>query len=248
MKIREFPIHKMEPNSKILIIGKPGTGKSTLIKDIYYHSKHQFPVTMVVSGTESDNHFYREFIPESFIYEDYEDGGEEAVERFVERQRKHAKKGHIQVPWALLTIDDCTDNSKLFGKKLWQSIYKLGRHWKLRLILSLQYCLDLTTSVRQSTDYIFIMNERMEETRKKLHKTYATPVGTFADFNQVMDQVAMNYTALVIDNRSQKNNDASETVYFYKAQTHDGFKFGAPEIWQWDKDRYDKNWEEKQAD
>ena len=34
VKIHEFPLHEMKLKSKIVIIGKPATGKSTVTRDI----------------------------------------------------------------------------------------------------------------------------------------------------------------------------------------------------------------------
>jgi len=240
-QIREFPIHKMKPESKIIVIGKPGSGKSTLIKDMFYHDKHFFPVAKVQSGTESDNGFFREFIPDIFIENEY---NAESIQRFIDRQRQHKKD--MDNPWAILCIDDCMDDNKEFGKKLWQGIFKLSRHWKMKTILSLQYCLDLTPKIRTLTDYIFIFNEKFEETRVKLHKNFASVVGNFATFNQLMDQVAENYTCIVIDNKAQSNK-IEDCVFYYKAKEHPNFKFGCPEIWEWNAQRYESRWEEIQA-
>ena len=54
--------------SKIVVIGKPGTGKSTLITDLLYHKKHIFPIGMVFSGTEDSNGHYSKIFPKSFVY------------------------------------------------------------------------------------------------------------------------------------------------------------------------------------
>lgn len=45
--------------SKIVVIGKPGTGKSTLIKSILYAKKHIFPVAVAMSGSEDSNEAYK---------------------------------------------------------------------------------------------------------------------------------------------------------------------------------------------
>ena len=37
--------------SKTVIIGKPGTGKTTLITSLIYEKRHIFPVSLIMSGT-----------------------------------------------------------------------------------------------------------------------------------------------------------------------------------------------------
>ena len=45
--------------SKTVVIGKPGSGKSTLIASLLYAKKHIFPVAMAFSGSEDSNQHYR---------------------------------------------------------------------------------------------------------------------------------------------------------------------------------------------
>ena len=74
LRIKELDISLIQPNNntfkdksqggfKIVIIGKPGTGKTTLITDLLYHKKHIYPTAVVVSGTEDSNgHYSKIFI------------------------------------------------------------------------------------------------------------------------------------------------------------------------------------------
>ena len=241
LKIREFPIHKMKPESKVIMIGKPGSGKSTLIKDVYYRHKHIFPVTKVFSGTEQEEAFFKDFIPDIFIENEY---NADSVQRFIDRQKKCKKT--IEIPWGLLCLDDVSDEASEFNKKMWQSIFKLSRHWNMMTILSLQHCLDLGPKLRGLTDYIFILNEKMKDTREKMYKTFCSMVGDFNTFSQVMDEIAVNHTALVIDNKAQSSN-VEDCVFYYKAEKHPGFKFGCDELWEWDAQRRNENWEEDMA-
>jgi|LauGreDrversion4_2_1035121.scaffolds.fasta_scaffold67209_2 hypothetical protein len=52
------------------MIGKRGTGKSSLVKDLlYYHSS--IPIASVISATEHANRFYGDFVPGIFIHDEY---------------------------------------------------------------------------------------------------------------------------------------------------------------------------------
>ena len=66
--------------SKIVVIGKPGTGKSTLITGLLYSKKHIFPIGMAMSGSEDTNHAFSEFMPSTFVYNEYD---EEKIKDFV---------------------------------------------------------------------------------------------------------------------------------------------------------------------
>ena len=59
--------------AKIVVVGKPGTGKSTLIKALLHAKKHIFPIGMAMSGSEDSNHSYSEIMPSTFVYNEYDE-------------------------------------------------------------------------------------------------------------------------------------------------------------------------------
>ena len=44
--------NQSQGGNKIVVIGKPGTGKTTLISSLLYHKKHIIPTGLVMNGTE----------------------------------------------------------------------------------------------------------------------------------------------------------------------------------------------------
>jgi hypothetical protein len=224
-----------------VVIGKPGSGKSSLIQDIVAHKAHIIPVSQVFSGTEESNHFYSEKMPPITIFNKLDMG---AIKNFVERQDQ-AKK-FLKNPWALQIIDDCTDNPKILRDPVFQAYYKNGRHWKMLHILSLQYCLDVSPAIRTCIDYTFILKEGSKITREKLWKNYGSCIEDFADFCQLMDQLTNDFTALVINNRSTSNK-LEDCVFYYKADLSRipiNWKFGAGSFWQFNHDRLNQNFVE----
>ena len=235
--IHEFPMHEMKANSKIVIIGKPATGKSILIRDIVKAYRHQLPVAKVFSGTEENNHFYSEVFPDLYIHSEY---SEKEMEDFAKRQ-KLAMRNNPDNAKGLLIIDDCSDDPKFFNRPLFQKFYKNGRQWEMMFILALQYGMDIRPVIRTNIDYVFIFREPNERNRKALHTNYAGILGSYEDFCDVMDQITEDHTALVIDNREQSNN-ISDCVYYYKAKIHEPFSFGCTEYKQWAEQRYNPNY------
>ena len=223
---------------KIVVIGKAGSGKSSLIKDIIASKSHIIPVAQVFSGTEDSNGTYASFMPDVCIHNKLDF---KALEQFKTRQKIAGK--YLKYPYAINIIDDCTDDPKLLKKPIIQDVYKNGRHWYMLHILSLQYCLDIPPAIRNNYDYAFIFKENIIATREKLHKYFGACVHKFSDFNALLDQITGDYTALVIKN-SASATTAEECLFWYKADINaipKNWKFGSATAWEFQQDRRDPN-------
>jgi hypothetical protein len=219
--------------SKLVVIGKPGTGKSTLILSILYAKKDVIPVGMFMSGSEDSNGTYRKIAPSTFVFDDY---SEERILGFIKRQKM--AKHHIRNPWAVLLLDDCTDDPKIFNSKIQQGLYKKGRHWDMLYILSLQYSMDIKPVIRTNVDGVFILREPILKNRKTLWENYASIIPDFTMFCEIMDQITDDHTALYIHNASKTNN-WQECIFWYKAFiVPDSFKFGCKDYWDFHEERY----------
>jgi hypothetical protein len=225
--------------SKIVVIGKPGTGKTTLIASLLYAKKHIFPVGTVISGTEDSNGFYKKIFPSTFVYNKY---SEPIIEKFIQRQ-KLARK-HISNPWAVLLLDDCTDTPSVFRRPVQMYLFKNGRHLTQLFILSLQFCLDILPAIRTNIDGVFLLRESNLRNRKTLYENYAGIIPDFSLFCDIMDQITDDYTALYIHNRTVSNN-WHDCVFWYKAPNPDtvkDFRFGCDEYWDFHEQRYNPNY------
>lgn len=213
------------------------TGKTTLIASLLYAKKHIFPVGMAMSGTEDSNHFYRSVLPSTFVFNTYD---EEQVEKFIKRQK--IAKQHLENPWAVIILDDCTDDPALFRKPLQNGMYKRGRHWKMWYILSLQYGMDVRPVIRTNVDGVFILREPNMRNRRVMYENYASIIPDFKLFCDILDQITNDYTALYIHNTT-KSNDWRDCVFWYKAKPiPKDFRFGCPEYWQFHNERYNPDY------
>ena len=248
LRIRELDLNTIPPSFermytpeqggvKLVVIGMPGTGKSTLIESILNSKKHVYPMGVVMSGTEDDNKFYGKIFPDTFVFPRLDEG---KVEDFIKRQRL-AKK-HLKNPWGVLLIDDCTDDPKIFRKPLFQGIFKNGRHWKMMFILSLQYCMDVLPVIRTAIDGTFILRESNRKTRKSLWENFAGSIPDFRTGCEIMDQVTGDRTALFINNMIDTGN-WQDRVFWYKADPSksSGFRLGCDDFWEFHQARFDPN-------
>jgi hypothetical protein len=225
----------------IVLIGRRDTGKSYLVRDLLYHHR-DVPIGTVISGTEAGNGFYSSHIPKLFIHDEYSSG---IIENILKRQKSVMKEVQKQIqmyktskidPRTFVILDDCLYDNSWAKDKLMRLLFMNGRHWKVLLILTMQYPLGILPNLRTNIDYVFILREPYIANRKRIYENYAGMFPTFESFCQVMDQCTENYECLVIDN-NVKSNKLSEQIFWYKADStirHD-FKLGAKEFWEMSK-------------
>ena len=241
LELKKFNMNKItfKPNENkgpvVVLIGRRDTGKSFLVRDLLYYHRN-IPIGTVISGTEAGNGFYSTHVPKLFIHEEYNSG---IIENILKRQRSVIKevKKQIQVykrsqidPRAFCILDDCLFDSSWTKDKMMRLLFMNGRHWKIMLIITMQYPLGIPPTLRTNIDYVFILREPYIANRKRIYENYAGMFPTFESFCQVMDQCTENFECLVIDN-NVKSNKLHDQIFWYKAQEHGDFKLGSKEFW-----------------
>jgi hypothetical protein len=224
----------------IVFIGRRDTGKSFLVRDLLHH--HQdIPIGTVISGTEAGNGFYSKMVPKLFIHDEYNTA---IIENILKRQKmviKQVKKeteayGKTNIDArAFVILDDCLYDNSWAREKLMRLLFMNGRHWKIMLVITMQYPLGVPPNLRTNIDYTFILREPYIANRKRIYENYAGMFPTFESFCQVMDQCTENYECLVVAN-NVKSNKLSDQIFWYKAQGHGDFKLGSKEFWELSKD------------
>lgn len=235
LRVNKFNIRDIRDDSVVLMIGKRGTGKSTLIKDMLYH--HQgIPAGVVMSGSENVNHYYEEFIPKMLIYDEF---ASETAKNFYERQLRIKNQKDAEVksygrsdvdPRAFLIMDDLMFDKSWINDKNIRYVFLNGRHISCLFTLSLQYPLGIPPTLRTNVDYIFIMRENIVANRKRIYEQFAGMLDSFETFCTVLDACTQNYECLVINNKTLSNN-ISDQIYWYKAEPRPNFKMCSQEFW-----------------
>ena len=220
--------------SKIMVIGKSGTGKSTLIKSLLWHKADILPTGVAMSGSESVNHAYAEYIPSSFIYDEYRP---DQLQQLIFRQQKCAIPFLQNTAWAFIVLDDCCTDRTIFNVPLQESLFKVGRHWKLFYIIAMQTPMDIPAILRGNVDGVFILKNNNGPERKKIWQHYAQNIPEKI-FYQLMDELTQDYHALYVTSQNDAK-DWKETIFFWKPPVPpDDWKLGAHETWEHHNFRY----------
>ena len=246
LELKKFDMKKItfKPNENqgpvIVLIGRRDTGKSFLVRDLlYYHQ--DIPIGTVISGTEAGNGFYGKMVPKLFIHDEYNSAIIENIlkrQKMVVRQLKKETEAYGRStidPRTFVILDDCLYDNTWARDKLMRLLFMNGRHWKLMLVITMQYPLGVPPNLRTNIDYTFILREPYVANRKRIYENFAGMFPTFESFCQVMDQCTENYECLVVSNNA-KSNKLEDQIFWYKASGHGDFKLGSKEFWDMSKD------------
>ena len=255
LELKKFDMKSIsfKPNESkgpvVVLIGRRDTGKSFLVKDLLYHQQ-DIPIGTVISGTEEGNGFYGALVPKLFIHNEYNTA---IIENILKRQRQVLKQIKQEMeqfrrsnidPRTFVILDDCLYDAGWAKDKMMRLLFMNGRHWKVMLIITMQYPLGIPPTLRTNIDYVFILREPYIANRKRIYENYAGMFPTLESFCQVMDQCTENYECLVINNNS-KSNKMQDQVFWYKADGHNDFKLGSKEFWELSKHLNDDDNEEQ---
>lgn len=243
VEIHEFRIEDIPLSCTWIMIGAPGSGKTTLMENLCYYLKHRYPVARAFIGTEGGyKQMCRIFHP-LFVSNYY---SEDEERQHVLRQKTCGMENPSKYPgnYAINIIDDASDDPKVYKSKVIRGFFKLGsQHWSQLGMIGSQYAIDMPPDVRKAVSYVAIFREPEEIERKKLYTNFGGMAGSYDNFCDLMDQLTGDYTCLIFKKRSQSNN-ISDNVFWYKTKVLDDWKFGCKEYRKWGEERYNKDYVE----
>jgi len=235
LRLSKFNMNMIPDDGVILMIGRRGTGKSWLIKDLMWH-KRNMPVGTVISGTEGANAFYSTIVPSLLVHDEF---SSDIIGNSLKRQKaimkqinkdKEVRGASTLDRRAFVVMDDCMYDTKWIHDRNIRDLFMNGRHYGLLYIIALQYVLGIPPVLRGQVDYVFILRENQVSARKKIYEQFAGIFPSFELFCQIMDQCTEDYECLVIHNGS-KTNKIEDCVFWYKAELRPDFKIGSRELW-----------------
>ena len=165
----------------------------------------------------------------------------------INREMQQFNKTTID-PRTFVILDDCLYDNSWSRDKLMRCLFLNGRHWKVMLVITMQFALGIPPALRTNIDYVFILRDPYISNRRRIYENYAGMFPTFEAFCQIMDQCTENYECLVINNNT-KSNKLQDQIFWYKADGHGDFRLGSREFWELSKqlnddeeeDQYDPN-------
>lgn len=216
LNIRRFDPSTIKPHRIVVVVGKRGTGKSVLLRDLLYHARDKLDYGVAMSPTHETAEGFRAFMPQTSVYQEY---SHPIVERLIEHQKNLANtRGADKLRSLFLVLDDCLYDQKVLKSKQIRELFMNGRHMRCFMMLAAQYMMDLSPALRTQVDYCICLRENIHANREKLYKFFFGIFPKYEMFSRVLDACTANYECLVIDNTVQSNN-ISDCIFWYKAQS-----------------------------
>lgn len=203
--IQKLDLSQIHDRSTILIIGKRNTGKTFLIKDLLHNYK-DIPEGTVISTSE-----YTGIVPETHIHHEYKP----QVIKDVIRVQKHRIESEYD-PRAFLVIDNSFYSNEFMKDKNIHMLFTNGMCYKLLIIISIAYPLDIPCKLMCDTDWAFIFRDNNLQSRKRIYELFQPflKTTTFDAFCAIMDGCTQCFDCLAL--HLQVRNE--DNLFWYKAE------------------------------
>jgi len=248
MKIKYFNPSEMRKNPVILVIGKRGSGKSTVAETICSYFAH-IEEGLCISPTDHFSGFWARHIPPLYIHGEYNPGITKRLldhqynkwKKYKQKCKKRGKKpkpGKISPAFAI--YDDVSFDKSFFRDLMTRKLLMNGRHFAMTIVITVQYLMDITADLRNQIDYVVVMKETSRNNREKLHHYFAGMFPSLVSFEKTLMKCTEDRECMVIDNTAGSYNP-EDCVYFYRATPNKRFRMGSRLFWKHSKTNYDSD-------
>jgi len=254
-RICRYDMNNLNVGSKIACIGPTNSGKSFFARnEILWVLRNQVFFGLSVSYSEHYEQFYKEFILDIFVYDDF---SEDVLENIFDRQdeinslfKEHpgiVKKYNLKKE-LLVIADDCMHSKSWKRSELTNFMFSAGRHAHITFLFMMQYPLGIKPDLRTNIQHVFIFRDDDPSNRKRIFENYTSGiVPSLKIFNMLMDRLSSeDKICLVVDRTVKRRKHWSENVFWHKASPKGDFMFGAKMIWDYHLSNYYKNYRKRQ--
>ncbi len=209
--LEHYRTHGRPP--KILILGKSGSGKTSLVQDLLFYIR-KIHAGVVVCPTEASLIDYRVMFPEVFIH----DRWDSAVIANMLRMQKKIRKTNPRFHQLLMLDDIMYDNKVILKDESTRFIFMNGRNNNISVIVTMQYCMDLSPDIRNQIDFVFALRDNVHANREKLWKNFFGIIPSSDAFHQIMQNCTKGFNAIVLDNNA-RSGKIEDCIFYYCADS-----------------------------
>ena len=230
--LRKFPIKDMKLNANVLLIGGRGSGKTSLLGDMFYHHRHDFDIGVTMSGSvdsvTGDTQY--DYFPPPLVYDHWDEAAAQSMWDLFARYIRHYNEGRRRKYNIYLVSDDLSNDHGAMKSKLVSKIDRNGRHRNIFNVRTLHYATDVKPSTRENVDYVFVFGTDSPTSIKLLREYFFGCVPAHL-WPELCRSVLVDHQCLVVDRTKQTRG--MEKVFWYKADSDlPRFQVGDPLFWK----------------
>jgi len=214
---RSFDLDSCVSHPAIILIGKKGSGKSWLVKNILHElcNNKKIDECCIFAPHEKYAQFYNNFTER--VYHKYNSDIIQNILSIQAERMRNKKINGEPVKNVMVVFDDCLgQNGTLVRDNPIQELLFNGRHYGISYILTMPSPLKIVPELRSNFDYIFLLAEDYISNLKRVYDHYAGMFPNFDLFRQIFGQLTDDYGSMVIVNRGVRKS-IFEKIYHYKA-------------------------------
>jgi len=168
----EQPLQLKKKPQVYVMVGKPESGKSHLVKSLIYDFQKKDPYfRFILAFVKTKFNSDYDYLEDQYVYESFD---EEKLRSHIEKLREYRRKTNKPVPPNLIIFDD------LLGDIDWYSPWMTNwlcsfRHTNTSIIMTAQYLMgakSVSTCLRECTNVAFIYNSKFKNSLKALYEAY----------------------------------------------------------------------------
>jgi hypothetical protein len=237
-----LPATMIYDHASMLFAGAKKTGKSFCARCICYYIKDRVYDATVFTGSEEEDHPWNQYVPDTFVHDDY---SEDVMTAVIARQqdRKRIAKAYRTKPASHMVVFEDLEyrHHNVFYDESCKRVLLNGRHDKTYPMVLVQYIMKgLTREVRGMFDFVFLQKEPDIAVRKKLWQVFGGVCKDFEDFDTIFRMCTENYGTLVIFLRAN-SYEISDNFFWFKSREMGQFNIGHPDVWRFHQKNYKSN-------
>lgn len=218
IQIHKFDLSTFCTNPSICMIGKRGSGKTLVMKELlsYMYKSKMIDECVIISPTDRMSAQYNQIADN--IYYSYDD---KIVEELLEIQRhriNESEKTGKKPKNVVIVLDDCLSHKGNWARsQAMQELFFNSRCYRITLLLTMQFPLGLSPELRSNIDYIFLSSDDFISNIKRIYDHYAGMFPTFDSFRQVFSQITNDFGFMTIINTGIHSSTLLDKVKWYKS-------------------------------
>lgn len=226
IKFKRKYLRNIEPNSFITIIGKRGTGKTTILNNYCYENYKRIRLPVLISATADIKKDFYGIIPELFIHNEY---NPDIIKYFLKDQMEvteKIEKGECSKnikKLGLFIMDDILGTEPCWKKdQSFQSIVFNGRNFNITNIISVQNPLAIPPNFRGNVDYVILSPITTEKGKKYIFDyIWDQSFGDYDHFKSYLDIITkQKFHYMLLDNKHTPSKIEDYVYYVKTTPTH----------------------------